>query len=250
MDLKDQQKESFTQNELALYLQSQKGITKWSGISFKIEVLDYSQAEKMEIIDEQTEEHVSKEYKMLIQKHQPLFISREQLERFFDISSETDFTNILLVPLLRHIGFKTAEAKGHRDRSLEFGQDIQRMKIQLPTQHWLYFSAQVKTGDIKANTTGQESFVEKVLHQTYAQLQWEMPDPEIGINVKPDHVLLIVSGEITESAKQYIYRHSLTKERRVLLWEREQIIRICEKSGLSETVQNTILKYNSTHTEK
>jgi len=124
------------------------------------------------------------------------------------------------------------------------------MKFQLPTGHWLYFSAQVKKGNIKANTKLQDGFVEKVLSQTYAQLNWEMPDPELGINVKPDHVLLIVSGDITEAAKQYIYRHSLTKERRVLIWEKEQILRRCEEFGLPETVQHTILNYNANYKNK
>jgi hypothetical protein len=148
------------------------------------------------------------------------------------------------VPLLRHIGFRTAESKGHKDRSLEFGQDVQRMKIQIPTGHWLYFSAQVKKGDIKANTESQNENVEKVLTQTQMQLEWQMPDIETNQNVKPDHILLIVSGDITESAKQYIFNHSLYQRKRVLLWEKETIIRLCEERGLPETVQRTITDYN------
>lgn len=250
IDLREQEKERFSWKELAAFLKAQRGITECVGLTFDIAVLTAPPKDQNRTIESQSEEQISREYQELIRKHQPLFIPREQVERFLDIATEVDFTNILLIPLLRHIGFKTAEAKGHVDRTLEFGQDIQRMKLQLPTGHWLYFSAQVKRGDIKGNAKLQKGFVERVLSQTYAQLNWEMPDPELGINVKPDHVFLIVSGNITEAAKQYIYRHSLTKERRVLLWEREQILRLCEERGLPETVQRTILDYNAAHWKK
>ena len=74
-----------------------------------------------------------------------------------------------------------------------------------------------------------------------------MPDSEMGINIKPDHILLIVSGDIVEGAKQYIYRHSSIKNKKVLLWEKETILRLCEEKGLPESVQKTILEYNKNH---
>lgn len=244
MDFREQQKDSFTIEEIANFLHTQRGITEWSGLTFDVTILDKTESEKEKIIKERINEQIRIEYQKLIQTHQPLFISKEQLITFLQKASEDDFTNILLIPLLRHIGFKTAEAKGHRDKTLEFGQDIQRMKIQLPTGHWLYFSAQVKKGDIKAGTETQDQNVERVLTQTQMQLEWEMPDPETNQNVKPDHILLIVSGDITEAAKQYIFKHSLYQRKRVLLWEKETIIRLCEEQGLPETVQKTILDYN------
>ncbi len=244
LDFREQNKNSFDIGEIASFLRAQKGISIWAGITFEAEILDKSEDEQNKIIDLRTEEQINEEYQQLIQVHQPLFIPIEQVIKFLDLANEDEFINILLIPLLRHIGFKTAEAKGHNDKSLEFGQDIQRMKIQLPTQHWLYFSAQVKKGDIKYSPRDMDTFVEKILHQTYAQLEWEMPDPEIGINIKPDHILLIVSGEINAGAKKYIYSHSLTKSRRVLLWERQTILRLCQERGLPKTVQDTILDFN------
>lgn len=244
VDLRDQEKEEFSIEELGLFLRAQKGITKTSGLSFDIGVLDKSSDEQDKVINTINEDQIKKEYNLLIKKHQPLFISKEQIIKFLDLSNEDDLTNILLVPLLRHLGFITAESKGHRDRTLEFGQDIQRMKIQLPTGHWLYFSAQVKKGDIKANTKAQEENVERVLTQTQMQLEWEMPDTETNQNVKPDHVLLMVSGDITEAAKQYIFKHSLYQRKRILLWEKEKIINLCLEKGLPEQVQKTILEYN------
>lgn len=249
IDMRSQEKDTFSLQELARFLQAQRGITEWEGLTFDIGLLTAHVEAQEQAIERQSEEQIAREYQQLIRRHQPLFIPRGQVERFLDIASEDDFTNILLVPLLRHLGFKTVEAKGHVDRSLEFGQDIQRMKIQLPTGHWLYFSAQVKKGGIRGGAS-HEDFVERVLAQTYAQLNWDMPDPEIGINVKPDHVLLIVSGRITESAKQYIYRHSLTKDRRVLLWERGQIVTLIEEHGLPETVQKAIVDFNATYREQ
>ena len=244
MDFREQQKDSFDIKEIANFLRAQKGITEWNGLSFTKDILEKTKSEKDKIVQDTITNQIKNEYQKLIQTNQPLFISKEQLINFLQKASEDDFTNILLIPLLRHIGFKTAEAKGHRDKTLEFGQDVQRMKIQLPTVHWLYFSAQVKKGDIKAGTDSQEQNVEKILTQTQMQLEWEMPDIETNQNVKPDHILLIVSGNITEAAKQYIFKHSLYQRKRVLLWEKETIIRLCEEKGLPETVQKIILDYN------
>jgi hypothetical protein len=244
IDLRTQEKETFSLPELATFLRAQKGITELQGISFPLNILDDPEEKQNSLISKSAIEQVNREYQSLIQRNQPLFIPVEQVKRFLEIASEDDLTNILLVPLLRHLGFKTAESKGHRDKTLEFGQDIQRMKIQIPTGHWLYFSAQVKKGDIKANSVTQQENVERILTQTQMQLEWEMPDAETNQNVKPDHVLLIVSGEITEAAKQYIFNHSSYQRKRVLLWEKETILRQSEEKGLPETVQKTILDYN------
>jgi len=244
IDLRGQKSETFSLEEIGNFIRAQRGITDWHGVSFTASIIDASPIDKEKLIDQMTEEQLKKEFEEIVRRHQPLFIPIEQVSRFLEIGNEDSITNILLVPLLRHLGFETAESKGHHERVLEFGQDIQRMKIRLPTDHWLYFSAQVKVGDIKADTDSQKDFVEKILHQTYAQLNWEMPDPEVGMNVKPDHILLIVCGNITEAAKQYIYRHELTKSRRVLLWEKEMILRLCQEKGLPDAVQKAILDYN------
>lgn len=244
LDFRQQQKDFFDIGEIANFLRAQKGVTDWMGLTFRVDIIDKTKSEKDQIVQESINEQIKNEYQKLIQTHQPLFISKDQLETFLQKSSEDDFINILLIPLLRHIGFSTAEAKGHRDKTLEFGQDVQRMKIQLPTGHWLYFSAQVKKGDIKSGMSEHDKNVEKILTQTQMQLEWEMPDLETNQNVKPDHILLIVSGNITESAKQYIFKHTLYQRKRVLLWEKETIIRLCENQGLLETVQKTILDYN------
>jgi hypothetical protein len=242
--LQNQHQDEFKIEEFTNFLRAQKGFNQWNGLTFPKTVLKFDEKKRDTFIKTQTQNHIATEYEVLIKKHQPLFISEEQLEKFLDIATEDEFTNILLIPLLRHIGFITAEAKGHRDKSLEFGQDIQRMKLQIPTKHWLYFSGQVKRGDIRANTKKQKENVEAVLTQTQMQLEWAMPDTETNQNVKPDHILLIVSGNITEAAKQYIFNHTLYKRKRVLLWEREKIITLCKDKGLPETVQKIILEYN------
>lgn len=244
VDLREQQTEDFPLEEVVAFFRSQKGFTSWRGFSVKTEILSEVDEAIAKIAEELAVAHVQSEFQELIKKHQPLFISVDQIEKFLRTSSEDEFTQLLLVPLLRHIGFTTAEAKGHRDKSLEFGQDIQRMKIQIPTGHWLYFSAQVKKGDIKANTFKQKENVNQVLNQTASQLEWKMPDSESNTNVKPDHVLLIVSGDITEAAKQFIFDHDLYKRKRVLLWEKETIVRLCQDKGLPEQVQNIILEFN------
>lgn len=247
VDLRDQKAESFSTEEVATFFRSQKGFTAWKGFSISTSLLAKGDEELTKAAKELAIAHVQSEFQELIKKHQPLFISVDQVSKFLETSSEDEFTQLLLIPLLRHIGFTTAEAKGHRDKSLEFGQDIQRMKLQIPTGHWLYFSAQVKKGDIKANTDRQKENVNQVLNQTSSQLEWEMPDSESNTLVKPDHILLIISGEITEAAKQFIFKHDLYKRKRVLLWEKETILRLCQNKGLPEQVQNIILEFNKTH---
>jgi len=227
----------------AEFIRGEKGLTDWSELTFNAKVLDLPEAEQSALIDRLTNEQMSREYQAMLQQHQRLSISIEQLRKFLEVATEDDLINILLVPLLRTIGFKTAEPKGHKDRSLEFGQDIRKMKIQIPTGHWLYFSAQVKTGDINANTTTQKGNVERILTQTKMQLNWEMFDPETNQKVKPDHIMLIVSGDISEAAKQYVYTHELYRTKRVLMWEKGTIIRFCEDQGLPEATQKSISKY-------
>jgi hypothetical protein len=244
VDLRTQQGENFPIQEIALFFRSQKGFTSWTGFSINTALLDKSEDEVREDAAHLAAESVKREFQELIKKFQPLFINRNQLEFFLDEASEDEFTQLLLVPLLQHIGFATAQAKGHRDKTLEFGQDIQRMKLQIPTGHWLYFSAQVKKGDINSNSGNISDNVNKVLLQTSAQLEWEMPDVEHNVTVKPDHILLIVSGCITEAAKQFIFNHDLFKRKRVLLFERDQIIKLCRENGLPEQVQNIILEFN------
>jgi len=244
VDLRDQQGENFPLQEIATFFRSQKGFTHWKGFSVSNDILNKNDDEINEMASSIAKDHVQNEFQELIKKNQPLTISLDQIEAFLKKASEDEFSQILIVPLLRHIGFTTAEAKGHRDKSLEFGQDIQRMKIQIPTGHWLYFSAQVKKGDIKANSKTQKTNVNQVLNQTSAQLEWEMPDVENNTLVKPDHILLIVSGDITENAKQFIFRHDLYKRKRILLWERETVMNLCREKGLPEQVQKIVLEFN------
>ena len=247
MDLRSQKGEKFPIEEISLFFRSQKGFSSWRGFSIETSSLNKPDAKLKQIAISLAIDHVKKEFQELIQKHQPLFISISQVEAFLDKASEDELTQLLLVPLLKHLGFNTAEAKGHKDKTLEFGQDIQRIKIQIPTGHWLYFSAQVKKGNIKANTKTQKENVNQVLNQTASQLEWEMPDSENNSLVKPDHILLIVSGDITEAAKQFIFRHSLYKRKRVLLWEKQTILKLCSEKGLPEQVQKIILEFNKKH---
>lgn len=246
-DFRDSTQPQFEQEELARWLHAQKGISDWRGVSFEFALAETDSGTRIISLERIAEEQLTKEHNELLRIHQPLFIPINELESFLMNANEDDFTNILLIPLLRHIGFANAEAKGHRDRALEFGQDIRRMKYQLPTGHWLYFSAQVKTGDINAKTTDQQNHVYQIIQQAMTQLEWEMSDPEIGKNVKPDHVLLITSGFITEAAKQYIYRHEMTQSKRLLVLEKENILTLCIKYGLPESVQRTILNFNNSN---
>lgn len=121
MDLQDQKGENFPIQEVAMFFRSQKGFTNWTGFSIDYDLLEKKEQQIEKAALDLAITNVQAELQGLIKKHQPLFISDEQIEKFLLKSSEDELTQILLVPLLRHLGFKTAEAKGHRDKTLEFG---------------------------------------------------------------------------------------------------------------------------------
>ena len=178
-----------------------------------------------------------------------LKITEEQLKQFMDVADEDALTDVLVVPFLRNIGFRCILKKGHRDRSLEFGQDLRSFKFQLPTGHWLYFAAQVKTQDlIYSSEEGEgKTNVDKVITQLNMAFEHEMFDLETGGKFLPDHIFLITSHDANEGARLYIqekiYRE---KRRRVLIWYGENLIERILLIGLPESNQLEIIKYINT----
>jgi len=73
-----------------------------------------------------------------------------------DVISEDKLIEQILLPLFRQLGFHRITAAGHRDKALEYGNDIW-MKYTLPTTRVLYFGMQVKKG--------------KLIHQAYLKVQ-------------------------------------------------------------------------------
>jgi len=86
--------------------------------------------------------------------HRPLTTAelekRERLSAYLDNCSEDDLIDELLLPLFRQLGFHRVTATGHKDKALEYGNDLW-MRYRLPTQHYLYFGIQAKRGKLDAS---------------------------------------------------------------------------------------------------
>lgn len=180
-----------------------------------------------------------------------LFISPVEIRRFLDVASEDTLIEVLLVPIMRKLGFKCVTPKGHTDRSLEYGQDIRGFKLRLPTGHWLYFAAQVKTGPISYSSREPSKNIEEILTQVRMAFGKRMFDFETNSSHLPDHVFLIASGRIVEGARAYLCEQlSDARWQRILFWDSNLIIERCEERGLPRGVQLEIRRYLNTTDEE
>jgi len=182
-------------------------------------------------------------------RFETLEISELEIKRFILAASEDAFTEVLLIPFLRHLGFRSVLGKGHEDKTLEFGQDIRSFKFQLPTGHWLFFAAQVKTGNLaysakKTTTNAKGLNIQEALTQARMAFEYEMFDLETNTMNLPDHVLLVATGEINEGARLFLSQSlSREKQRRLLMWEGNYLLERILKEGLPRGCQIEIKKY-------
>lgn len=173
-----------------------------------------------------------------------LFLSSVDIQKFLEFADEDALIDILLVPIMRKLGFSCVAAKGHKDKSLEYGQDLRGFKYQLPTGHWLYFAAQVKTGNITYSAKRSSGNIEEILTQVRMAQSKKIFDFETNSYHQPDHVFLIASGNIVEGARTYMYeRLSATKANRILFWDSNLIIEKAERIGLPKGIQMEITNY-------
>lgn len=177
-------------------------------------------------------------------KLKSLEISESVIKHFLSIADEDAFTEVLLIPFLRHLGFGSVLRKGHRDKTLEFGQDVRSFKFQLPTGHWLYFAAQVKIGNIRYSASKKSSNIDNILTQVKMAFDYEMFDFETNTMNLPDHVLLVTTGEMDEGARLLLSQIlSRDKRRRILIWESRYLMEKILKEGLPKGCQIEIEKY-------
>lgn len=149
---------------------------------------------------------------------------RQKVALFLDSASEDEFTEKLLVPLFRRLGFARVSAAGHTEKALEFGKDLW-MKYQLPTGHWLYFCAQIKREKLDASGSGGDRNVANVL--TQAKMAFDNPifDPDTNRKVLLDHMFIISAGEITKAAKAWLGEHLDTGQRRqIIFMDRDEFL--------------------------
>ena len=148
---------------------------------------------------------------------------RSALAGHLDSLSEDAFTETVLVPVLRELGFLRVSTAGHRDKALEYGKDLW-MKHPLPTGHWLYFGLQVKIGKVDASGRSAANVAE-LLNQTKMMLGHEVFDPETNRRVLVDHVYLVSSGTITKQARNWLgQRLDAGQRRSVMFIDREDIL--------------------------
>ena len=93
-------------------------------LPFSTSILSEDDKKLEEIIENNAERNFKQEYKEIINKHQPPILSKPQIEDFLDVADEYHFTETLLVPLFRKMGFEKVLTKGHKEKILEFGQDL------------------------------------------------------------------------------------------------------------------------------
>ncbi|MFZ7137846.1 MAG: helix-turn-helix domain-containing protein [archaeon] len=173
-----------------------------------------------------------------------LELSESKIREFMSIADEDAFTEVLLIPFLRRLGFRSVMGKGHRDKTLEFGQDVRCFKLELPTGHWIYWAAQVKTEDINYSASGKNENVENILTQLKMAIEREMFDAETNTMNLPDHGLLVTTGEINEGARNFL-TNTLAREKRrkIFIWEGNYLVERIIKDGLPKGCQIEIKEY-------
>ena len=148
----------------------------------------------------------------------------DPLTAFLDSASEDRFTEKLLVPLFRRLGFSRISTAGHKDKRLEFGKDLW-MKYQLPTGHWLYFCAQIKKDKIDAAGASDNRNVSAVLNQ--AKMAFDNPifDPDTNQKVLLDHMFIISAGDITKAARTWLAEHlDAGQQRQIIFMDRDEFL--------------------------
>lgn len=149
---------------------------------------------------------------------------RRWLTTFLDRVSEDEFIEKVLVPLFQRFQFRRVSPTGHRDRSLEFGKDLW-MKFQLPTGHWLYFSAQVKKDKIDSNNASGLKNVSSILNQARMAFDHPIFDPEENRKVLLDHLFIISAGEITKAAEHWLAEQlDASQRRQIIFMDRDELL--------------------------
>ena len=150
--------------------------------------------------------------------------NRERVVKFLESASEDDLTEKLLVPLFQRLGYRRVSRTGHTEKTLEFGKDLW-MKFQLPTGHWLYFSAQIKRNKIDASGASGADNVAEVMTQVKMALDYPIFDPETNRKVLPDHVYVIAAGEITRAAQNWMESNlDASQLRQIILMDRNEFL--------------------------
>ena len=153
---------------------------------------------------------------------------RSQLAAYLDRCSEDELIEEVLLPLFRQLGFHRVTAAGHKDKALEYGNDVW-MRYRLPTQHFLYFGIQAKRGKLDAagRTREGNANIAEIHNQVMMMLAHEIFDPETNRRVLVDHAFIVAGGEITKAARNWL-AHNLDASRRsqILFMDRDDLLNL------------------------
>ena len=157
---------------------------------------------------------------------------RERMAEHLTSVSEDELIENILVPLFRRLGFERISVTGHKDKSLEFGKDLW-MKYRLPTDHLIYFGAQVKIG--KIDSAGRsDANVAEIHNQILMMIDHPIWDPENNRRHLLDHVFIISAGRITKQAKAWLgQRLDADKRRQILFMDRDELLELCAAHGIA-----------------
>ena len=121
------------------------------------------------------------------------------------------------------------------------------MRLRLPSGHYLYFVAQVKR-ELRSAASAPGRDVEAVVLQLEKALERTMFDYEVGADIRPDHVFLVVLGSISKDARAFLEeRVRADKRRKVLILQRREILALCRTHGLPIEAQARIRRYLTHH---
>lgn len=153
---------------------------------------------------------------------------------YLESATEDEFTEHVVVPLFQHLGYSRVKLKGHHEKTHEFGKDLW-MKFALPSDHILYFGAQVKVERIHASTAGEPGRnIASVLLQLKMLFEHPVFDAVTNSKHLVDHAYLISSGSITEQARHLISEDlSRSMKRQVLFMDQDDIVRLWSLSSLA-----------------
>jgi hypothetical protein len=217
------------------------GYREYVHFSLPANILSLSEDEIRKELQKTARDNLQRELDDIVRRAQALYVPTDLIEKYLAECTEDEFIENILLPLLRQLGFERVRATGHEERILEYGRDIQGLKLRLSTGHYLYFAGQVKRGSIHATTRNDQN-VSTILTQLRMIYDSDSFDYDINKHMKVDHALLISSGKINRQGRNLLEKALEDENRRILVLDGQDIIELCLKHGLPDEIQKKIQK--------
>ena len=170
-------------------------------------------------------------------------LSEKILTEFLLNAEEDTITKIFIVPLLTEMGFEQVRYKGHKEKIMEFGQDINMMKYRLPTGHYLYFVCQIKAGNVGSSFKQPTKNIGGILSEIQLAINKKIFDNDLNKHFTPNHGFLIASGRIGEQAKKFLHETLEESKSSILFLGTDELIELYFKFGIKIAKENQILDY-------